>query len=792
MDKLVDNYVKSRMAIIPLGDDKSGGGKGWNNKPVSELIKEFKINPSENVAIRMGKNDLNKKYYAGIDFDIYSANGKCDLTQKHYDDYVASVSTEEGMYNSATQGNTNILLDYTDSEVLKNYFDSFNGKNKIQLDGMEILFGSGVRLCVPPCSTPCKITGMKRKREFKTDKTIYKVKWNNDLVTKFIIDKIPPQQPKPKPKPKQKKSKNYERVEFLIDLISLKYIDDYNHWIKIVWAIKNCGLDESLALKMSKKSEKFDVDSFDKIWENEHYGNTVVGIGTIHYYAKLSNPNSYRQTIDIYGQNEMKSCSNDAQRADIVIRKCGDDILLVEDILYIYHNNEWCADKKGSLLRCLVHETLNNMCNEQHKYWSNLLPPDVEVETDLQTDFEQIKVEINEKLKNIAAATLAIGVETKINSIYKVIRDKIARRQDKVVFNNNKEQTFNVHFKNGVYEMHNKRFRSRRKDDYTTKYLDWDFSGNYCQIAYAEVESFFKKLQPETDQRIYLANCMAYRLTADTTRQDFNMNIGAKASNGKSTALSIHNNVFPIYTIKLHRDLFNKGYNKRHKYYNQIINEPIRCAYIEELDEGTLDVEELKDFVDGRRLRVEIMYGTSEEKPHGCKLTTASNHAFTLKTDKGILRRGVAQHFTSEFKPDAKVDDFKNHIYVLDRDYEKLYDQQEYKNAYFHYLLNHYVVGFKTPDKNKELFKITAEESDPILSIINDNFVYCKYSMLHKDDVEPVFGKTFTQRQITKALKDFGIIYQKAHKIDGKRGRYLNIKKLDDVESDCESELSQT
>ena len=75
------------------------------------------------------------------------------------------------------------------------------------------------------------------------------------------------------------------------------------------------------------------------------------------------------------------------------------------------------------------------------------------------------------------------------------------------------------------------------------------------------------------------------------------MNIGYSASNAKSTETAIHQKCLPIYTCKLDRRTFTQGYAKRHKQYLQLIENPIRLAYIEELDRTKMDIEELKNIV---------------------------------------------------------------------------------------------------------------------------------------------------------------------------------------------------
>ena len=79
-----------------------------------------------------------------------------------------------------------------------------------------------------------------------------------------------------------------------------------------------------------------------------------------------------------------------------------------------------------------------------------------------------------------------------------------------------------------------------------------------------------------------------------------------------------------MYSRKLDNSTFDAGNQKRHKQFIHLIRHPIRFAYMEELSRKTLDVDTLKDFIDGDKLNVEIMFGTSETKNIQAKLISLS------------------------------------------------------------------------------------------------------------------------------------------------------------------------
>ena len=80
----------------------------------------------------------------------------CEFTKQKYEEYRAGVGEKlDGLYSSSTQGNFNVLVDYTNSNQLRELVKTI-GKAKFTYHEMEILLG-GYQV-IPPSATTCKIT----------------------------------------------------------------------------------------------------------------------------------------------------------------------------------------------------------------------------------------------------------------------------------------------------------------------------------------------------------------------------------------------------------------------------------------------------------------------------------------------------------------------------------------------------------------------------------------------------------------------------------------------------------
>ena len=89
----------------------------------------------------------------------------------------------------------------------------------------------------------------------------------------------------------------FAEIKDLLDTLSAKRSDDYNSWRSVVMALCNTSTSyKSLAEYFSRKSAKFDMVSFEDLWNSALRGAGGKGslsLGSIHYWAKQDNPKRY-------------------------------------------------------------------------------------------------------------------------------------------------------------------------------------------------------------------------------------------------------------------------------------------------------------------------------------------------------------------------------------------------------------------------------------------------------------------------------------------------------------------
>ena len=445
----------------------------------------------------------------------------------------------------------------------------------------------------------------------------------------------------------------------------------------------------------------------------------------------------------------------------LFIEKWKDFIIFTHGVLYIYNNRYWIRDDDHSIMYSCIAD------------W-------------LRASIKNIPLK-TPQIKALKKHTLITALTTM------VLKNTKRTPQDHIIFDCGTEQHFNLQFKNGLYDIKKRAFRVREFDDYVTQWLDYDFkeSDDIPTVVSNEVLELYRKIQPNPDQRNLDLEFLAYTLTGDIEANHFKMNVGYSAGNGKTTEMSIHHKVLPIYVTKLVRETFSTNYQKRHKHIHKIITNPIRMCYVEELGSNKLDVEFIKEFTSGKNVTCELLFGTEISSNIQSKTIFCSQSDFAVDVDAGFARRGIVQHYTSKFVKDtpenhAIISD-ANHVYKRVDGIDNKFDDADYKMAYIHMLLTHYKgAKFTIPQSNIALFKEACDDNDTFKANLLANYELC-------EGATPVFWKDvyfklgFTQtpanRQlIARDLKRLGVKYEMNLSLGrGKKGAYIGLSSLDDL-----------
>ena len=340
------------------------------------------------------------------------------------------------------------------------------------------------------------------------------------------------------------------------------------------------------------------------------------------------------------------------------------------------------------------------------------------IRTELINYLKKVKIvntddRLTKLLKSVGGASFSSSIaEIASNKIYDPsFYSKLDRQKDM------------INFANGYVNLRTGTFKKRDPTDFFSKCLDYD----YIETA---VPEYTKKIQTLVtnicnDERVYydfMLGWLGYCLTGETSEQKSLYIIGHSAENGKSTLSKIFEACFTCYCFKFHSDSLCEKNDKSHKYIAS--TKGIRYVYIEELGKGKLNESLYKDLVDGNSINNEVLFKTTEKIEILFKINIISNNDPVFNNDAGMKRRGLLMNFTNSFKEDDDYRPGVKGLYKKDKKLLNLFENNEYKIAFFHILLPYAIKFYKTelfiPKCMKDQFKDLCGENDKMSAFIDN------------------------------------------------------------------------
>ena len=535
----------------------------------------------------------------------------------------------------------------------------------------------------------------------------------SDEIIKYVSKK--PKKNKATTTPTIKEEKNQlSKIKEICDTISTNILKEYDSWLKIIWAMRNCPeIDEAFARKISSKASNYTIEGFDAVYLNNKNGRDIK-TATLYYYAKKSNSKKFYEIVRKHDKYIYKQTTI-IDIADRFIELVGDNIVcdLNEDLL-VWNGNKWRVDKCGDLITNMIEAVMIPYYTDELE---NILKKmETTTDKDLTEELENNKDAIQQVISDLNSYTT-------MTHIFKTVKRKAKTTEQDILFNMLESQDNNLHFRNGVLNLVTEEFRQRDKYDYMTMNMSWDYETDDKKISASiteDIESMLKKMDTDPIICDFIKSWLFYCLTGSTELQKFLIQLGEDASNGKSTLFSIMNKCFEFYTYKLDSKVFDIGYAQAHKQFVTLITKPVRFAYIEELGSKQIDGQLVKDTTDGE-INVNVMYKNSAVVKSQAKINVASNGIPNIKMDNGVKRRMKIKECKSQFLDGLDADDYENRKFMKDERILKKFECDEYKNAFLKVLLPHKTVTI--PDELNNYTNEIQGECDPFKTALEDHFI---------------------------------------------------------------------
>ena len=577
---------------------------------------------------------------------------------------------------------------------------------------------------------------------------------------------------------------NNEEVAEIVNILDIKRAECGDSWSKIIASLKSLDLYD-LALKFSSKCpEKHTNLEFDTKYKSSN----KLHIGIVYNYAKLDNREEYFKIIRKYKFKNLDFIIDDFESTDKVAKKISP---FLETNLK-YFNKKWYKCDSNNLWvlqdNCydIIIDTISSgIINSKKKIIS-------EIEKNLNNKekikfLEQQEIKLISKRREYDSKGKLSLVENYLQNILK--EDNFHQKLDST--------PYKIAFKNGIFDLQTREFKEFiSADDYVSKTLPYDFNLDLIDKSVCDkIAEDLDKLFTCDHEKDYVLTFIAYSLLGKPDiHQVFRYHYG-KAGNGKSELMKLLSGVFPIYINKVDSTMFKKNNGKKHKYLEYFQN--YRLVYTEEIPDGPLDPELIKEICDGGSMNTELLYGTSIEYKINAKLIMNSNNLLNAdRIDGGLERRLEIVKFKNRFcntqeEIDIALKKGASNAYLIDPEMKSRWLNNpmclfDLINTYVDNYLNN---GLGEPPvqflEDKQMIIETNNQFETWLFDnieVGGDYFESKTNIITRYKVNT--GQNITDKSLLNIMKDLPYKYDKAKRKNYNKGCYIGfeLKKEDIVE----------
>ena len=153
--------------------------------------------------------------------------------------------------------------------------------------------------------------------------------------------------------------------------------------------------------------------------------------------------------------------------------------------MFIYNGSSWVRDtKKCNVLKKTLRVVLDQFISSRIKALQSL-----EGNTEEAIKAKSERTTLYNKMR------LQLTKRRVIDDVVVLLKQDLSYSADgEVQFDTCVEQLYNLHFKNGVYELNTGLFRDRFKSDHVTTFLGWSFNPARDESKIAAVKEEFAKI----------------------------------------------------------------------------------------------------------------------------------------------------------------------------------------------------------------------------------------------------------------------------------------------------------
>ena len=545
-------------------------------------------------------------------------------------------------------------------------------------------------------------------------------------------------------------SVQFQEIKQLMTLLPASFKNSYGDWFRLLTTLHNADDSEammSLFIEFSRDSVHWQPSSSEDYikekWNslrplltaNGATDRRTLTIGSLHYWAKLHNPERYKQVLGQRLSNDISHMTaehNDVARVASRILK-GRFVCACpsQKIWYAFRDHRWTEDAKQIHLKHELSTTVVDalqgaLVQLQLQFASSnrrifMLASDADDAATVASDAESMASASDCALTSVSRNSASRAPSSSrprspiddIAQTIQSIRNKLKRRnyKDDIVVelmeymtDEKIEDKFDMNpsligFEDGVYDLDTKTFREGWATDYVSKSTGYPYNDGMRPPADTVdiVNQYWSTLHPDFEQREYVLRMFARQLYADSGRELLHIHTGERGSagNGKTKMFQLLQRVlgqyvhkFPISVLtSANRDEANKPQPEFHKWRGVRILYATEPNHDEKINTGIM-----KDLTGGELIQYRLLYSNDvrQFKPTG-KLHVMTNDLPNLDgSDSGVKRRIRKIDYISSFVSAADADPSQHKYAANESLFERLVYDMDLKQAFVKHLLDYY------------------------------------------------------------------------------------------------------
>ena len=492
----------------------------------------------------------------------------------------------------------------------------------------------------------------------------------------------------------------------IIDNIDVKYINNYESWLRIIWSLyntfKNVDICDYISQKGDSYKNKCNVWKFIKCDKTKQ-----LTFGTIAYYSKISNETKHYKIRNKYNQQIING--DDMSLAQLYLDITGDDIISYNNQYFIYKDPYWeLLDKKHNYLKKNINEIIFKCVSIE----IDRLIEECKTNND---DLDALQV----KLKECFKLRSTINSLHKIKSMTECVLLKIE--------NNNSYKVDNVKpnyfcFKNIAFDMKTRKQVKVNKYDYISNHTGY----NYVEPTLTEIhtmDNIIDSIMPVAEQKKCLLSIL--RLGCIGKQNEYFCYFNGGGSNGKGLMMENLNECLGNYygtsntelLVKPIKEGCNTTFRNLHQKRFVVFSEPEED---QKILGGNLKKITANPIHTGRGLYEDEM----EIQLHNITVVECNSRPeIKGQMTNAYKRRIVDLEFSQTFTFDKDEAELPNY-HLATAEYKSYDFIQQHKYALFKILLNSECDDIYIPQEVKNRSNKFLMDSDSLNNWIHENYYF--------------------------------------------------------------------